>query len=360
VRIFRLLLVAVAALALAFPTRANAQVYISLLAPPPLPYYTQPALTQPNAIWTPGYWAWGPAGYYWVPGTWTTPPQTGLYWTPGYWGMNTGGAGYMWNPGYWGQNVGYYGGINYGYGYYGNGYAGGQWYGPQFRYNTAVSTVNPTYVRNVYVNRTVVVRTVNHYSYNGPGGIRMHPTQQQIAYSKERRIEMTPAQRTHVTEAREDRNMYANVNHGKPAQAAVAKPFSATNRPANFKPVTAADKEAANKQVQMHKAPSTQMKPAAKPPTSTEHKAPATTEHKPAPKPAAKPPTSTEHKPPATSTQHKPAPVSKPPSANKPPEKMQPQHSAQKPPSGQKPQSSSKQGQKPADSSKQGKPPAIR
>jgi hypothetical protein len=27
--------------------------------PPPLPYYTQPPAPFPNAMWTPGYWAWG-------------------------------------------------------------------------------------------------------------------------------------------------------------------------------------------------------------------------------------------------------------------------------------------------------------
>ena len=69
---------------------------------------------------------------------------------------------YAWNQGYWGSNVGYYGGVNYRYfaGYYGTGYVGGQWYGNEFRYNTAV-TLYPQYVRNVYVNRTVVVHNVN-------------------------------------------------------------------------------------------------------------------------------------------------------------------------------------------------------
>ena len=264
-RIFRLILpIALVALSVFAPTRTNAQVYISFAAPPLMPTYVQPQVTTQNAIWTPGYWAWGPAGYYWVPGTYVTPPSMGLLWTPGYWGMNTGGAGYMWNPGYWGNSVGYYGGINYGGGYYGNGYAGGAWQGNIFRYNTAVTPVNQTYIRNVYVNKTVIVRNVNRYAYNGPGGVRMHPDAQQIAYARERHVTMTPAQRAHVEEAQQDRNLYAKVNNGKPADTVVARPLSATNRPTNFKPLTAADKTPANKPA-AKPATTTEMKPAAKP-----------------------------------------------------------------------------------------------
>ena len=58
--------------------------------PPPMPYYAQPPAPYPNYQWTPGYWAWGQAGYYWVPGTWVAPPAVGQYWTPGYWGYNNG------------------------------------------------------------------------------------------------------------------------------------------------------------------------------------------------------------------------------------------------------------------------------
>jgi WXXGXW repeat (2 copies) len=57
----------------------------------------------------PGYWAWSPGGYYWVPGTWVLAPEPGLLWTPGYWAFNAGW--FYWHPGYWGPVVGYYGGI---------------------------------------------------------------------------------------------------------------------------------------------------------------------------------------------------------------------------------------------------------
>lgn len=301
-RYFRILLLAAAALtAFSVPATARAQVYISLMAPPLLPDYTQPALTVPNSIWQPGYWAWGQDGYYWVPGTWVQPPETGLLWTPGYWGVNTNGAGYMWNPGYWGQQVGYYGGINYGYGYYGNGYAGGMWNGPVFRYNTAVSAVNPSYVRNVYVNRTVVVRRVYRYSYNGPGGYRVKPTPRQIAISRERRIQMTPAQRAHQMEAREDRNMYAKYNHGRPADAAVAKPYSSTNRPAHYQAMTKTSTANTNKA--MRTAPKETMHPMNKSNQPSAAKQPA----------AIKPP-----------ERMQPNSAKPPSSANKSPERMQP------------------------------------
>src|ERR1700734_2736814 len=100
----------------AIPLTSQAQVSIGFTiatAPPALPYYAQPMLSQPGEIWQPGYWAWGPAGYYWVPGTWVEPPYMGALWTPGYWGFY--GGRYSFYPGYWGLHIGFYGGINYGF-----------------------------------------------------------------------------------------------------------------------------------------------------------------------------------------------------------------------------------------------------
>ena len=105
-------------------------------------------------MWTPGYWAYGDDGYYWVPGTWVPAPYVGALWTPGYWGWGSGL--YVWHPGYWGPHVGYYGGVNYGFGYMGIGFAGGVWAGGAFRYNTAVMRVNTTVIHNTYVDRTIV------------------------------------------------------------------------------------------------------------------------------------------------------------------------------------------------------------
>ena len=94
--------------------------------PPPLPTdYEQPEAPGDGYLWTPGYWDYATAGYYYVPGAWVAAPFTGALWTPGWWGY--AGSGYRWHHGYWGQHVGFYGGVNYGFGYIGYGYQGGYW-----------------------------------------------------------------------------------------------------------------------------------------------------------------------------------------------------------------------------------------
>ncbi|MBV8432711.1 MAG: YXWGXW repeat-containing protein [Candidatus Eremiobacteraeota bacterium] len=334
-RAFRLFAVPIIALFvfMAYPAPSSAQITIGFTigaAPPPMPTYDVPPAPYQNYMWQPGYWAWGPAGYYWVPGTWVQPPQTGLYWTPGYWGYNNGGYG--WNNGYWAPQVGFYGGINYGAGYYGNGFYGGQWTPSGFSYNTAVWPVNTTVIHNTYINRTVINRTViNRTSYNGgSGGIQMHPDAAQERVLHMQHVQATELQQQHAREAAQDRNLYASVNHGKPAMLTSAKPFTA---PPHNDPPTDADKAAAHAQMKgspevtapkhenaqakpmtpQHHATTPEHNTTAKPP-STEHK-PATTEHN----TTAKPP-STEHKP--ATTEHKP-PADKPdngkPPDNKPP-----------------------------------------
>jgi hypothetical protein len=274
VRIFKLPLLAICAfiLPLAIPAPSSAQLYVSFSAPPLMPEYQQPPVSNPNYQWIPGYWGQGQYGYYWVPGTWMPAPQVGLMWTPGYWGYQQQQNNYAWNQGYWGSNVGYYGGINYGAGYYGNGYVGGGWYGNEFRYNGAVTSVNRQYIRNVYVNKTVIVRNVNRYGYNGPGGVRMHPDAQQLAWARDQHVGLTPMQRAHIAEAGQDRNLYANVNHGKPAALVASHPFSSTNRPADFKPVAATDRsqpKTASVTPVTHSAPKSAPKPEKPPQYST-------------------------------------------------------------------------------------------
>jgi len=231
----------------AMPLASPAQVSIGITIgtpPPPIPYYSQPALATPGEIWEPGYWAWGPAGYYWVPGTWVMPPSVGLYWTPGYWSVNNGY--YSWNNGYWGSSVGFYGGINYGYGYNGVGYVGGIWNGGEFTYNTAITNVDTTIVRNTYIDRRVVVtRPVNRASYNGPGGVTARPTERELATANDRRFEPTPVQVQHARVAGQDRNMYSNVNHNRPATGAVARPVDDAHVLPNAKPITQADRDRA-------------------------------------------------------------------------------------------------------------------
>ena len=264
------------------PAQFSVGVGFTIGTPPPaLPVYTMPPAPYPNWQWTPGYWAWGPAGYYWVPGTWVAPPAVGLYWTPGYWGYNNGYYG--WNGGYWGATVGFYGGINYGFGYYGSGFYGGTWNGGTFAYNTAVVNVNRTVIHNTYINKTVINRGVvssSRVAYNGGhGGVSARPTSAQIDARRDGRAPTT-AQVSQAKVAGQDRALYANVNKGKPPVTAVAKPISDPKQLPKYAPVTASDKQAAQTQMKgANKAPTTMAKPENKAPA----KAPATTQHHAAP-----------------------------------------------------------------------------
>jgi hypothetical protein len=194
------------------------------IGPPAIPVYTQPVCPGPNYLWTPGYWSYGDAGYYWVPGTWVLAPSPGMLWTPGYWGW--GGAGYMWHEGYWGPHVGFYGGINYGFGYGGAGYVGGRWDRGVFRYNTAVTHINTTVIHNTYVDRTVIRNVnVNRVSYNGgTGGLRARPSAGEDAAFRERHMAATSEQAQHEHFAAGNRAFLASENHGHPSIAATPRP----------------------------------------------------------------------------------------------------------------------------------------
>jgi hypothetical protein len=209
----------------AAPT-VSAQVAIGIgisvhTAPPALPVYEQPPCPTPGYMWTPGYWGYGSVGYYWVPGVWVAPPRVGVLWTPGYWGF---GAGlYGWHPGYWGPHVGFYGGINYGFGYGGVGFGGGMWAGSVFRYNTAVTNVNTSITRNVYVNNTVVNNgaVVNHASFNGTGGVVAQARPEEMAAEHEEHFQPTSNQMSHEQAMSHDRNQLNSFNHGAPGTMAM-------------------------------------------------------------------------------------------------------------------------------------------
>lgn len=222
-------------LLLIVPASSFAGVFISVgFAPPVLPVYVQPLCPQPGLMWTPGYWAYGDDGYYWVPGAWVPAPYMGALWTPPYWGW--AGGMYMFHPGYWGPHVGYYGGVNYGFGYMGVGFVGGMWHGGVFAYNTAVMRVNTTVIRNTYIDRTIVERNTiinnNHVAYSGgPGGIQHQPAPQERLAMRDQHMAPTNVQSQHEQTARMERASYFNSNHGRPATAAVARPWNAQNRP---------------------------------------------------------------------------------------------------------------------------------
>src|SRR5277367_3478020 len=172
----RSLLFTLGVLVLSASSFAQVRVGVSIaIAPPELPVYEQPICPADGYIWTPGYWAYGDADYYWVPGTWIEAPEVGFLWTPGWWGWGDGG--YFFHTGYWGPHIGFYGGIDYGFGYFGNGYEGGRWDNGHFFYNRSVTNVNVTNIHNVY-NTTVINHTTEtRVSYNGgSGGIARRPT----------------------------------------------------------------------------------------------------------------------------------------------------------------------------------------
>ncbi|MGD1025092.1 MAG: hypothetical protein ABR880_20090 [Candidatus Sulfotelmatobacter sp.] len=229
---FGLLLLMIPA-ALSSPAAAQIGIGIGIsvrIGPPALPVYEQPFCPGPGYLWTPGYWAWSDDdGYYWVPGTWVEAPEPGFLWTPGYWGWNDGV--YAWNAGYWGPHIGFYGGINYGFGYGGNGFYGGEWRGGTFFYNTAAVRVNTTVIRNIYVNRTVIVNNDSHVAFNGgQGGVSVRPTPEQESFAHERHIPPVAAQTQQEHAASQNRALFASTNHGRPAVAATAKPGEFSGR----------------------------------------------------------------------------------------------------------------------------------
>jgi hypothetical protein len=210
---------------LVFSHGAFAQIGVGIsvnFGPPALPLYEQPVCPNDGYLWTPGYWAYGDDdGYYWVPGTWVEAPQIGFLWTPGYWGW--GGSAFLFHEGYWGPKVGFYGGINYGFGYGGVGYEGGRWEGGHFSYNTYVNHVNTAIIHNTYNTRVTNV-SETHVSFNGgTGGVEARPTSQQESYANERHVGPVVAQTQHVQEARNNPELRASANQGKPPIAATAK-----------------------------------------------------------------------------------------------------------------------------------------
>jgi hypothetical protein len=199
--------------------------------PPPLPEYDQPPAPDPNYLWTPGYWAWGPEGYYWVPGCWVDAPYEGALWTPGYWGFY--GGFYRFHHGYWGLHIGYYGGVDYGYGYVGHGYYGGYWNGGNFFYNTTINRVDANRIRNVYVhpvminNVAISGRISNRVSYNGGrGGIVARPLPAENRVLQERRISPMASQVQVQHEAAGNRQQLFSQNKGRPAAAVAARPIA--------------------------------------------------------------------------------------------------------------------------------------
>src|SRR5580698_8578090 len=147
-------------------------------------------------------------------------PQVGYLWTPGYWGW--GGAGFFFNEGYWGPEVGFYGGVDYGFGYFGHGYDGGRWENGHFFYNTAVNRVDSRSIRNVY--NTRVNDPANRVSFNGGnGGINARASSQEEAAARGTHTPALAAQTQHAWSAGNDPQQRYAANHGAPPITATAR-----------------------------------------------------------------------------------------------------------------------------------------
>jgi hypothetical protein len=86
-------------------------------------------------------------------------------------------------------------------------------------------------------------------SYNGGhGGIQATPTHGQMT-ARQYGHAPTSEQNYHEQMAGQDRNHLSTVNYGHPSTGAVAHPYSSTNRPPHYAPVTTADRQAAQAHV---------------------------------------------------------------------------------------------------------------
>jgi hypothetical protein len=204
---------------------ASAQIRITVgFGPPAIPVYEQPVCPGDGYLWTPGYWAWDDVDqdYYWVPGTWVEAPEVGYLWTPPWWGWD--GGVFLFHEGFWGPHIGFYGGINYGFGYFGDGFFGGRWQDGHFFYNRSVTNINVVNIRNVY-DVHVDIRNTSHVSFNGGnGGIVARATAADEIADHDRHVAAVAAQTQHIQAARENRDLRASVNHGRPAIAATGRP----------------------------------------------------------------------------------------------------------------------------------------
>jgi len=289
--------------------------------PPALPEYDQPAAPGDDYLWTPGYWGYASTGYYWVPGVWVQAPYQGALWTPGYWGWTGGHYGFF--HGYWGPHIGFYGGLNYGFGYVGVGYQGGYWNSGHFFYNRSVNNINVTVIHNVY-ERKVIVNNNIRVSYNGgPGGLQVRARPAELAALREPHAPPMKAQVQIEHAASVNRANFVSVNHGRPAEAVIAKPVMADR---DVHPVAppAARFEPARPEVAHPEAARPEARPnTAQPERKVEPSRPAT--EKPAPRVEPHPQPEVRPKPEEHTAPAKPKPEVKPAPKKAPEEKPKPE-----------------------------------
>jgi hypothetical protein len=76
-------------------------------------------------------------------------------------------------------------------------------------------------IRNTYVNKQVVKNTGSRASFNGPGGATAKATAQEQTAAKAEHIPATSAQQSRVEAAKNNPDLHAANNHGKPKAEAI-------------------------------------------------------------------------------------------------------------------------------------------
>ncbi len=92
------LFAALLAAAACVPLAPEGAVFVRL-GPPVYPVEVVPVAPGPGYVWIRGYWAWGGAAYYWVPGRWEARPRPYAVWVEGRWRREH--RGWYWAPGRW-------------------------------------------------------------------------------------------------------------------------------------------------------------------------------------------------------------------------------------------------------------------
>jgi hypothetical protein len=89
---------ALVALAACAPLPPMGAVFVRV-GPPPYQEEVVAVAPGPGYVWVRGYWEWGGAAYYWVPGRWVAPPYRGARGQAGRWRHHR--QGWYWVPGRW-------------------------------------------------------------------------------------------------------------------------------------------------------------------------------------------------------------------------------------------------------------------
>jgi len=107
---------------------------------------------------------------------------------------------------------------------------GGYWRNNNFYYNTAVTRVNTTIIRNTYVHNVTIINNTR-VSYNGGrGGLNVRPLPAENVAWREQHMAPLPEQVAHAREASTNREQWASVNHGRPAVLTAPRPLETAHR----------------------------------------------------------------------------------------------------------------------------------